>query len=105
MLGLAVAARVDADHAKRRILGEHIEEGEWRAVGDAVLAPGGDPGDWPGNHQADEELVALVRRNLVEAKVHQFARVYTWRSREASSGTASARYFLECAVCWCTSNA
>src|SRR3954467_8314932 len=35
MLDLAVAPRIDADHAEWRVLGEHIEEGERRAVREA----------------------------------------------------------------------
>src|SRR6185503_11051606 len=62
----AVGAPVEAEDAERRVFGDHVEEGERRAVGDAVVAPGGDPRDWPRDHQADEELVALEGWELGE---------------------------------------
>src|SRR5207244_4165711 len=103
MLHGAVAARIDADHAERRVFRKHVEEREGRAIRHAVFAPGRDPRDRTRDDEADQQLVALVRRNVGEVQVHQPARVKTCRSREASSGTASARYFLKCAVWWCAS--
>src|SRR5687767_7301977 len=105
MLGGAVArARVDADHAERRVFAEDVEERERRAVRDAVRAAGGDPGDRAGDHQPDQEFVDFEGLQLSEPEIHQ-ACFQTLRSREARSGTASARYFLKCGVCWCASNA
>src|SRR5882672_4629044 len=104
-IAFAVAARIDADDAERRVLREHVEEGERRAVGNSVLTPGRDPRDRPRDDEADEQLVALVRRDVGELEMHQLARLRTCRSREARSGTASARYFLKCGVCWCASKA
>ena len=71
VLQRAVGAAVEAEDAQRRVFGDYVEEGERRAVGDAVLAPGRDPGDRARDHQADEELVALLGGELGEFKVHK----------------------------------
>src|SRR5688572_4231110 len=71
MLHGPVGARIDADHAQRWLLREHVEEGEGRAVGDAVRAARRNPCDRPGNDQADEQLVALQRRQFAQHQVHR----------------------------------
>src|ERR1044071_8302459 len=65
-----VGAAVVAEDAKRRLLRDHVEERERRAVRHAVLAPGRDPGDGPRDHEADEDLVAFRRWQLREFEVH-----------------------------------
>src|SRR5688572_12940248 len=70
VLHRAVQAQVEAEDAERRLLRDAVEEGEGGAVGDTVLAPGGDPADRTRDHQADEELVALLRRQACQLKFH-----------------------------------
>ena len=49
------------------------------------------------------EPALVPRRGRRYRRISAF--VNTWRSRDASIGTASARYFLKCGVAWCASNA
>ena len=71
VLDCAVGAPVEAQDAQRRVLRDRVEEGERRAVGDAVFVPGGHPADRARDHEADDQLVALQRRQARKLELHQ----------------------------------
>src|SRR6266705_2631103 len=70
VLDAPVRPAVEGEHAKRRVLGEDVEEAEGRRVARAGRTQGRHPGDGARQHEGREDLVAVVMVHVGDGVLH-----------------------------------